>query len=69
MDYLTAFFAALRSLGGLLKNVLLGLLFVRKGEDKEIIKQQKKELKDAKEAGKRKSRIKSLSDDDLRNGL
>lgn len=65
MANLTAILTMIKSLGAVLKNLFLGLFLYRSGQNKEIIKAQKKGLHDAKEANKIKDRISKLSDDEL----
>lgn len=58
-----------KSIGGILKNVLLAWFFVKSGKDKQELKQSKQEIKNAKESAKRHNKVKSLDDERLRNIL
>ena len=69
MDKLTLIFGVLKGLGAVLKNLFLGLFISNAAVNKEVAKQKKKEVKDAKKAGKRKNNISNLDDDDLDSGL
>lgn len=59
----------LMGLGPLLSKAVLGLFLLNSGTNKEVLKGKIKEVKDAQKAGKRKSYIASLSDDDVDSGL
>ncbi len=56
-------------LGPALTKAFLALFLINSGVNKEVLKGARKDLKDAKKAGKRKNHISTLSDDDLNSGL
>lgn len=66
---LTPFISLIESLGRVLKNLYLGLFIYRSGETKEVVREKKKEVKDAKRASRIRNNIKSLDDNTLNNGL
>ena len=65
----TAILGIVKGLGAALSKLFLGLFLIRTGENKEVLKGSKKEVKDAKEANKVNNHIANLDDDVLNDGL
>lgn len=69
MDKLDIILTLVKGLGAVLKNLFLGLFLVRQGENKAVLGEVKKEVKDAKKASKTKNHVSNLDRDTINNGL
>jgi len=65
MEYLKFVLPLLKGLGGVLKDLFLGLFLMRKGAEKQQLKDLKAEEKELKDVKEISNRVDAMSDDDL----